>query len=109
MIDVLGLVASNFLLILVVLVVSAFPLYLGVKLVGGEGGFIKVLLVNLILTLASIAVFRFIAAFAGLAMLVGTFIVYMIAFKISFFKAILAWVLQYAFVIALIFFVLVLL
>ena len=98
MIDVIALIAANALLVIIVMIVSALPLYLAVKFVGGEAGIVKIILMSLVLSFASLGAARFIGLFAGLVMLIGTLIVYKLAFKISLLKAFIAWVLQYVFV-----------
>jgi hypothetical protein len=98
MIDIISLIAANALLVIIVLILSALPLYLAVKFVGGEAGKVKILLVSLVLSFASLGATRFIGIFAGLVMLIGTLIVYKLAFKISLLKAFMVWVLQYVFV-----------
>lgn len=106
MIDIVALIAAHTLLVILVLVISALPLYFAVKLVGGEAGIVKIILVSLILSFASVGAARFIGILAGLFMLFATLFIYKIAFKISIFRAFLAWVLQYVFVFLAIFIVL---
>ena len=99
MVDLIGLIAANIVVIIGVLVVSALPLYFAVKFVGGEAGIVKVILIGLLLSLASIGAYHFIGIFAGMFMLIATLLVYKIAFRLSFLKAFIAWVLQYVFVV----------
>lgn len=99
MIDFVALIAANALLVIIVLILSAIPLYLAVKFVGGEAGIVKIILMSLILSFASLGAASFIGVYAGLVMWIGTLFVYQIAFKISLLKAFIAWVLQYVFVI----------
>jgi len=96
--DIAAILAANMLIVAIALILSALPLYLAVKFVKGEAGIIKIILVGLLLSFASVGAARFIGVFAGLFMLIGTLFVYSIAFKISLFRAFLAWVLQYVFV-----------
>jgi hypothetical protein len=90
--------ASHLVLIIAALVISALPLYFALKLVGGQGGIFRILVLSLLLSFASIGAARFIGIFAGLFMLFATLFVYSLAFKISIFRAFIAWVLQYVFV-----------
>ena len=98
MIDILALITANILLIIITMVISALPLYFAVKLVRGEAGIVKIILMSFLLSFAAIGAVRFIGLFAGLFMLIGTLFVYQLAFKISFARAFMAWVLQYVFV-----------
>jgi|TARA_B100002003_G_C13885651_1_gene432134 hypothetical protein len=98
MIDIISLISANALLVIIVLIISALPLYLAVNFVGGEAGKVKILLISLVLSFASLGATRFIGLVAGLVMLIGTLVVYKLAFKISLLKAFMVWVLQYVFV-----------
>ncbi len=98
MIDIAAILAAHMLIIILALIVSAIPLYLAIKFVKGEAGIVKIIMVGILLSFASVGAARFIGVFAGLFMLIGTLFVYQIAFKISLFRAFLAWVLQYLFV-----------
>lgn len=98
MIDIAALIAAHALLIILTLVISALPLYFAVKLVGGEAGIVKVILINLLLSFASVGAIHFISIFAGIFMLIATLFLYKIAFKLSFLRAFIAWFLQYVFV-----------
>lgn len=109
MIDISALIAAHTLLVIITLVVSALPLYFAVKLVKGETGIVKVVLISLLLSFASIGAVHFIGIFAGIFMLVATFFVYKLAFNLSFLRALLAWVLQYVFVLMAVIMVLLLL
>lgn len=98
MIDIPALIAAHTLLVIIALIISALPLYFAVKLVGGEAGIVKIILISLLLSFASVGATRFIGIFAGIFMLVATLFIYKLAFKISFLRAFIAWVLQYVFV-----------
>lgn len=98
MFDITALIAAHTLLVIIALVISALPLYFAVKLVGGEAGIVKIILISLLLSFASFGATRFIGIFAGIFMLIATLFVYNLAFKISFLKAFIAWLLQYVFV-----------
>lgn len=98
MIDIMGIISAHILLVIVTLVISALPLYFAVRLVGGEAGIVRVILISLILSFASIGAASFIGIFAGLFMLIATLFVYKIAFKVSILRAFIAWLLQYVFV-----------
>ncbi len=99
MINVLALLTANVLLSIIVLVLSAIPLYLAVKFVGGQAGIVKIILLSLLLSLSSAAAYYYIGMFAGLFMFIATMFVYKLAFQISLLKAFIAWVLQYVFVV----------
>jgi len=99
MIDIVTIIAANMLIILIVLILSALPLYFAVKLVGGETGLIKIIAISLLLSLASAAATHFIGIYAGILMLAFTLFIYKLAFKISLLKAFIAWLMQYVFVV----------
>src|SRR3989339_1462294 len=98
MIDIAAIIAAHTLLVIIALILSALPLYFAVKLVGGEAGIVKVILIGLLLSLASFGAANFIGNFAGIFMLIITLFIYQIAFKISLIKAFIAWIMQYVFV-----------
>ncbi len=98
MIDITALLIGHALIVILALIISALPLYFAVKLVGGEAGIVKIILISLLLSFASFGAARFIGIFAGIFMLIATLLVYKLAFKISFLKAFIAWILQYVFV-----------
>jgi len=98
MIDIAALIAAHSLLVIITLIISALPLYFAVKLVKGEAGIVKIILISLLLSFASVGAARFIGIFAGIFMLIATLFVYKLAFKISLLRAFIAWVLQYVFV-----------
>lgn len=98
MIDIAAIIAAHTLLVLFVLVLSALPLYFAVKLIGGEAGIVRIILMSLILSFASFGAANFIGVFAGVFMMFATLFVYTVAFRISFLKAFIAWILQYVFV-----------
>jgi len=105
MIDIAALLIGHALLIILALIISALPLYFAVKLVGGEAGIVKIILISLLLSFASFGAARFIGIFAGLFMLIATLVVYKLAFKVSLLKAFIAWILQYLFVLIAVLFV----
>jgi hypothetical protein len=98
MIDIIALITSHTLVVILILILSVLPLYFAIKLVGGETGIVRIILVSLILSFASAGATRFISIFAGIFMLIATLFVYQMAFKLSLLKAFIAWILQYVFV-----------
>lgn len=98
MVDIAALIAAHTLLLIVALIISVLPLYFAVKLVKGESGIVKIILISLLLSFASVGAARFIGIFAGLFMLIAALFVYKLAFKISLPRVFIAWVLQYVFV-----------
>ena len=109
MIDIATAIAAHGLLIIITLILSALPLYFSVKVVKGEAGIVKIILIGLILAFASLGAARFIGVFAGIFMLFATLFVYKMGFKISIFKAFIAWILQYIFIFITLFVVILLL
>jgi len=87
---------QNLVYLAIVLVISSLPLYLAVKFMGGKSSVIRVIFVNFIM--AAIVVYLGIQrelVFLGIAAFLSTLIVYKIIFRLSLFRALLAWVLQY--------------
>jgi len=93
-----ALLSIDIFVVLAVLVISALPLYFAVKLVGGEAGLLKVILIGLLLSLASAGATRFISMLAGVIMILLTFFAYKVAFKLGWIRAFIAWILQYIFI-----------
>lgn len=92
-------------ILFVILVVSAIPLNLAVKLLGGRSSILKVILVNLGVWAAGLYLERAFGLFAGLLSFIVMLIIYRYAFDLGWLRAFAAWVLQFviiaAFVIAL--------
>lgn len=92
------LLLAHSLILMIAIVISALPLYISIKLVGGEGGLIRIVMISIILSFASLGAARFIGLFAGIFMVIATVFVYMVAFRLSLIRVILVWLLQYLFV-----------
>lgn len=108
MIDIAAFITLHALAAIFVMVLSALPLYFAVKLVGGETGIVKIILIGIVLSFASLGAFRFIGVFSGFFILAATLVMYKMAFRISFPRAFAAWALQYVFVLIALLFVAVL-
>ncbi|MDA1196969.1 MAG: hypothetical protein O2779_03335 [Nanoarchaeota archaeon] len=86
---------SNLLFLGIALFASIFPLYLSVKLVGGEASLMKVILLSILLSAFSLAALTYLGVYAAIASFLATSIIYRLAFKLTTGKAILVWILQY--------------
>jgi len=92
--DLLTVGLTGIVALIVILILSALPLYFAVNILGGDASILKVLLVNLIVAIIGIAINSNITAFILLLF------IYKEVFKLSWISAFLAWLLQ--FVIALV-------
>ena len=86
---------QNLVYLAIVLVVSSLPLYLSVKFMGGRSSIIRVIFVNFIMAAIFVYIGLYVNAYFGIAAFLATLLVYKIIFRLSLFKAALAWVLQY--------------
>jgi hypothetical protein len=89
------------LLLLLVIVVSAIPLNLAVKLMGGKSSILRVILANIIVGILAIFIDMKLGHFAGIVSFIAMLFIYKHLFHVGYLRALLAWVLQ--FVIILIF------
>jgi hypothetical protein len=80
--------------LLVVLIISAIPLNIAVKLLGGKSGIIKVIFVNVLVGLVYFAIHAFIGLFAGLISFIAMLFIYKEMFRLGWLKAFFAWLLQ---------------
>ncbi len=78
----------------IILAVSAIPLLISVRMMGGEASFFKVILANLLVGIVGVVIYYQFPVFAGIITLLALLFIYSIMFKISIFKAFFAWVLQ---------------
>ena len=78
----------------IILAISAIPLLIAVRLLGGEASIFKVILANLLVGLAGVLIYYQFPAFAGIITFVGLLLIYSMMFRISFVKALFAWILQ---------------
>lgn len=88
-------VLARAILLFIILVISAIPLNLAVKLLGGKSGILKVIIANL--AVAAIATFldSTVGWYAGLLSFLLMLLVYKLLFNIGWVRALLAWLLQF--------------
>jgi len=94
----------------IIIVLSAVPLYLAVKFLGGRATILKVIIVNIIAGIAVPAV-KFLVGlylvgkgtYAGIIAFLFMLLVYKIFFRLGWIRAFLAWILQFVVIAAFIF------
>ncbi len=89
---------------ILVLVVSAIPLNIAVKIMGGKSSIIKVIAANIIIAIIGYFIAENINFLAGLLSFIVMLFVYKLMFRMGWVRSFLAWLLQY--VIIAIFFIL---
>jgi hypothetical protein len=93
----------DFLWTLAIVVISSIPLYLAVKIMGGRGGLIRVIIVNLLVGLLVSWLGSAINIFVAAATFIVMLFIYKIMFKLSWLKAFFAWILQFVIIVIIIF------
>lgn len=93
---------GEILAIIVSILVSAIPLNLAVKLLGGESSLLKVVLVNFVVAVIFVLSYMYFTVFAGLIAFILMLLVYKVMFDIGWIRAILAWLLQFVIAVILI-------
>ena len=93
---------SSLLLIVIVFMLSALPLYFSVKLLGGRTGLLKVILINLLVALVALIIKFFFESWGGLIAFVLMLWIYKDFFRMSWIRALLAWLLQFVFAVILV-------
>jgi|SRR3989344_5343845 len=94
----LTLFGQNILLTLLAVAIASIPLYFSVKLMGGDVGFFEAMLVTLIAAGIPIIVGLFFSSYLKLLSFAAIIIAYVLFFRLSIGKAILAWLIQYTIV-----------
>ena len=86
---------SEILMILIISAISAIPLNIAVKILGGESSWLKAIGVNLLIDVINV----FLSAKIRFGYLIISFIlklfIYKLIFRIGWFRAFIAWLLQY--------------
>jgi len=82
------------LIIIGILVVSAIPLNIAVKVLGGESSIIKVIIVNILVGASAAILALVIDKFLAIASFIVMIFIYKEMFKIGWIKAFFAWVFQ---------------
>lgn len=86
---------SNLIWLIIIWIISAIPLNLAVKLIGGKSSIIKVIFVNFLVAVASALLYQTFGLFAVIFSFLAMLLIYKIMFKIGWFRAFLAWILQF--------------
>ncbi|MBI2138889.1 hypothetical protein HYU13_04825 [Candidatus Woesearchaeota archaeon] len=92
-----NLVQGHFFLLFILLLLSSLPLYLALKLSGGNVSILKVFFIGIALSLITLASAKFIGLFGALIVLLISPAAYYLAFKVDKIRAVLAWLFQYGF------------
>lgn len=90
-------VIGTLLLILAAFIISALPLYFSVKLLGGKTGILKIILINLLVAFITLIVKYFFNSWGGLIAFILMIWIYKDFFRLSWLRALLAWLLQFVF------------
>ena len=85
---------GNIIVLLIVLVISAIPLNLAMKMLGGKSSILKVILANLLAGIAYILLHAYLGLFAGLASFIVMILIYREIFKVGWIRVLLALVLE---------------
>ena len=78
----------------IVLAISAIPLYIAVKVLGGEASILKVIVTNLLVGFMGVLIYFEFPAFSGIITMVALLLIYSFMFKLSIIRAFVAWILQ---------------
>ena len=91
------------LVLLIVLVISALPLHFAVKILGGKSTIIKVIVVNVLVSIIIGITNSYFGLIAGFVFFLILIVIYKLLFKMGFIRVILAWLLQSVIALLLIF------
>lgn len=81
-------------IVLIILIISAIPLNIAVKLLGGDSSILKVIVVNLAVGFAALLLNSFFGVLGGLISFIAMLFIYKVAFDLGLIRAFLAWILQ---------------
>ena len=81
------------LIIILAFIISALPLYMAVKLLGGKTSIFKTILVNLAISVV-VGIIYLLLPYASLIAFIAILWIYREMFRLRWFKAFLAWVIQ---------------
>jgi len=84
----------DIIILLIVLVISAIPLNLAMKMLGGKSSILKVILANLLAGIAYIFLHAYMGIFAGLASFIVMILIYREIFKVGWLRVLLALILE---------------
>lgn len=74
--------------------ISAIPLNIAVKMLEGKSNWIKAIIVNMVVAVLSYIIGLKVDNFAGLLSFVILLLVYKVMFRIGWFRAVIAWLIQ---------------
>lgn len=86
------------LVLLVILIFSALPLHLAVKVLGGDTTIFKTSMVMVLSGIATSAIEWFFGIFSGIIAFILVLFIYMLTFGLSLLRAFFVWILQVVFV-----------
>lgn len=98
-VDLTGFFGQNILLYLIVLLISSLPLYLAVKIMGGDAGLIETMIVNVLAGGMPALIALFVNNWVGLISFIAIILAYTFFFKLGFVRAIITWFVQYVLII----------
>ncbi|MGM5482114.1 MAG: hypothetical protein ACQESF_01505 [Nanobdellota archaeon] len=98
---------TGLLWILLIMVLSAIPLNIAVKILGGKSSIVKVIFANIIIAVLAYFIQSKVGSFVGLLSFVVMLFVYKVMFDMGWLRSFLAWLLQYVLIV--LFFVLLIL
>lgn len=82
------------LILVLIVIISALPLNIAVKLLGGDSSIIKVIGVNLLVFTTVFIINLLVGPLAGIIGFIAMLFIYKISFDLGWFKAFVAWILQ---------------
>ena len=84
----------SILYLLLTFAISAIPLNIAVKMLEGKSNWIKAIIVNMVVAVLSYIIGLKVDNFAGLLSFVILLLVYKVMFRIGWFRAVIAWLIQ---------------
>jgi hypothetical protein len=81
--------------LILIWIITAIPLYLAVKLIGGKTSLIKVIFVNFLVGFLTTFLYETIGLWAAIVSFIAMLLVYKIAFRVGWIRAFLAWITQF--------------
>lgn len=86
---------TKILLYILVVVISAIPLNIAVKMLGGRSSLIKVIFANFLIAILSYLIQHYIGFFVGFFSFIVMLFVYKKMFRMGWLRTLIAWLLQY--------------
>ena len=79
---------------ILIFAVSAIPLNIAVKLLGGKSSWFKAIAVNVLVSIAGYFIAQFIDFFSTIVSFIVLLLIYKVMFKLGWIRALLAWLVQ---------------